>query len=315
MDASGRLQKGVQLMSDISAPATSWYRPPFVGLTAIIAVLFGLAVGHTMLVLMRHLLDADVEIKSSEVALSLLMGGVGTYMVWAGRIKGEAVGTWMGFIAGTLIWVGFFELGWKTFAHALNPQPVQFEGIDILNAELQVIQASSVAFLMLMTFLTINKETRCNMMLWIRNRLGMKAGRALTGKERNFAAVTALESIATTWACYIITIMIVDPRIVGNPMGMAAQLPYLGIFVWGVYLIWRLTKQKHMAPALRYAIGTGNVNWIWIEAGSRAELYEEIWIKPVQYPLMMSAVFAVLVLTLVIMLQNRGARGAEEAAA
>jgi|GEM_PF-5907421 len=30
---------------------------------------------------------------------------------------------------------------------------------------------------------------------------------------------------------------------------------------------------------------------------------------------MMSAVFAVLVLTLVIMLQNRGARGAEEAAA
>jgi hypothetical protein len=300
-------------MSETVAVA-SWWKPPIVGLTALVAVLFGLAIGHTMLVLMRHVFDAEVEFRSSEIVLSLLMGATGVYMVWVGRIKGEAVGTWMGFIAGTLIWVGFFELGWKTFAHALNPQPVKYEGIDILNAELQVIQASSVAFLMLMTFMTINKETRCNMMMWIRNKLGMRAGQAMTGKERNFAAVTALEAITTTWACYIITIMIVDPRIVGNPLGMAAQLPYLAIFAWGMYLITRLIKQKHMAPALRYAIGTGTVNWIWIEAGSRAEMYEEIWIKPVQYPVMMSLVFLGLVATLIIMLQNRGARGAEAAA-
>jgi hypothetical protein len=294
-----------------AAAANAWYKPPFVGLTAIAAVLFGLAVGHTILVLMRHVFDAEVNFTTPEIVTSLLMGAGGIYMVWSGRTKGEAVGTWMGFIAGTIIWVGFFELGWKTFAHALNPAPVQYEGIDILGAELQIIQASVVPFLMLMTFLTLNKETRCNMMLWIRRKLGMNAGPAMTGKERNFAAVTALESIATTWACYIITIMIVDPRIVGNPMGMAAQLPYLAIFVWGIYLIYRLTMQKHMAPALRYAIGTGNINWIWIEAGSRAELYEEIWIKPVQYPLMMSLIFAGLVATLVVMYRNKGNRGGE----
>jgi hypothetical protein len=301
-------------MSDAAVrPVAAWYRPPVVGGVALAAVLFGLAIGHTTLVLMRHLLGAEADIVPAEVAVSLIMGAAGVYMVWDGRTRGEAVGTWVGFIAGTMIWIGFFELGWKVFAHALNPRPVQYDGIDILNAELQVIQASSVAFLMLMTFLTINKETRCNMMLWIRTKLGMRAGPAMTGKERNFAAVTALESIATTWACYIITIMIVDPRIVGNPMSLAAQLPYVAIFAWGMYLIWRLTKQKHMAPALRYAIGTGNVNWIWIEAGSRAEMYEEIWIKPVQYPVLMSLVFAGLVVTLVIMLQNRGARGAEAA--
>jgi hypothetical protein len=64
-----------------------------------------------------------------------------------------------------------------------------------------------------------------------------------------------------------------------------------------------------MAPALRYAIGTGNVNWIWIEAGSRAELYEEVWIKPVQYPVMMSLVFATLVALLIVMHQNKNSRG------
>jgi hypothetical protein len=302
-----------EITQNASISPASWYRPPYVGLTAAVTVLFGIAIGHTILVLMRHLLDADVEIRSSEVALSLIMGSVGFVMVWMGRVKGEAVGTWMGFIAGTLIWVGFFELSWKVFAHGLNPQPVMFEDTPVLNAELQVIEASTVAFLMLMAFLTINKETRCNMMMWIRNKLGLKPGPAMTGKERNFAAVTALESITTTWACYIITILLVDPRIIGNPMTMTAQLPWLFFMVWGLYLIYRLTLQKHMAPALRYAIGTGNINWIWIEAGSRAEFYEEIWIKPVQYPVMMSLVFAVLVVCLALMYQNRGSRGAQPA--
>jgi len=301
--------------SGSSARTADYFKPPVVGIITIIAVLFGIALGHTTLVLMRHLLGADVDITGPEVAISLVMGSVGFYMVWLGRLKGEALGTWLGFIAGTMIWIGFFELSWKTFAHALNPQPVMYEGMPVLNAELQVIQASAVAFLMLMAFLTINKETRCNMMLWIRRTLKMEAGRPATGKERNFAAVTAMESITTTWACYIITIMIVDPRIVGNPMSMAAQLPYLAIFVWGIYLIYRLTKQKHMAPALRYAIGTGNVNWIWIEAGSRANFYEEIWIKPLQYPVSLSIMAVVLVVTLVIMFQNKGSRGGVEAAA
>ncbi|MCB2108250.1 MAG: hypothetical protein KDE14_11145, partial [Rhodobacteraceae bacterium] len=193
----------------------------------------------------------------------------------------------------------------------LNVQPVEYNGTPILNGELQIIQASVIPFLVLMIFLTINKETRCTMMLWIRRQLKLDAGRAVTGKERNFAAITALEAVATTWACYIITIMIVDPRIVGNPMSMAAQLPYVAIFAWGMYLIWRLVKQKYMAPALRYAIGAGNVNWIWVEAGSRAKMYPEIWIKPLQYPVEMTLIALGLVGTLIIMRLNAAGRGGE----
>ena len=296
-------------MSDSTTDTATWYRPPFVGTIAIAAVLFGLAMGHTTLVLMRHILDADVEIRTSENIVSFLLGAAGFVMVWVGRTRGEAVGTWLGFIAGTLIWLGFFELSWKIFAHSLKVPPVMFNDAPVLNGELQVIQASTVPFLMSMAFFTINKETRCNMMLWIRRNLGLDAGRPATGKERNFAAITALESVFTTWACYIITIMLVDPRIIGNPMSMEAQLPYVGIFVWSLYLIWRLTKQKHMAPALRYAIGTGNVAWIWVEAGSRANIYEEIWIKPLQYPVLMSLVCIALVAIMIIMLQNKGSRG------
>ncbi|MBL8630653.1 MAG: hypothetical protein JNM81_13540 [Rhodospirillaceae bacterium] len=294
----------------------SWYRKPYVGLLAMATVIIGIAMGHAILVSMRLLLGAeDHHFIASEVIVSLLMGCGGMYMVWLGRNKGEGLGTWLGFIAGTLIWIGFFELSWKAFAIGLNPQPVTYDGIPVLNAELQVIQASSVAFFMMMAFLTINKETRCNMMVWIRRKLGLDPGKAITNRERNFAAVTASESYMTTWACYIITIMIVDPRIVGNPMGMAAQLPYLAIFAWGLYMVYRITKQREMAPALRYAIGAGNVNWIWIEAGSRAKLYEEIWIKPLKYPVSLSILFVLLVIALIIMLQNKGvSRGVPAAA-
>ncbi|MBL8643040.1 MAG: hypothetical protein JNK21_03830 [Rhodospirillaceae bacterium] len=289
------------------APTASWYRQPYVGLLAMAAVLTGIAIGHAILVLMRHLLGADDHhFLTSEIVISLVMGCAGMTLVWTGRDKGEGVGTWLGFIAGTLIWIGFFELAWKAFAIGLSPQPVMYEGIPVLSAELQVIQASSIGFFMMMAFLTINRETRCNMMVWIRRKLGLDPGKAITNRERNFAALTASESYMTTWACYIITIMLVDPRIIGNPMGLAAQLPYLGIFVWGIYLVYRITKQRQMAPALRYAIGAGNVNWIWIEAGSRAELYEEIWIKPTQYPLTMSLMAVALAAALAVMLKNRG---------
>jgi hypothetical protein len=298
-----------------SEPA-AWYRQPIVGLLAMATVLIGIAMGHTILVLMRHVLGADDHhFLASEVIISLVMGCTGLYLVWYGRNKGEGTGTWLGFIAGTLIWIGFFELSWKAFAIGLNPQPVMYEGIPVLGAELQVIQASSIGFFMMMAFLTINKETRCNMMVWIRRKLGLDPGKAITNRERNFAAVTASESYMTTWACYIITIMIVDPRIVGNPMSMAAQLPYLAIFAWGIYMIYRITKQREMAPALRYAIGAGNVNWIWIEAGSRADLYDEIWIRPTKYPITLSILFVLMIIALIIMLQNKGLNRGTPAAA
>ncbi|MCB2107718.1 MAG: hypothetical protein KDE14_08470, partial [Rhodobacteraceae bacterium] len=92
-------------MSSVMAVAS---RTPFVGLIAVTAVLFGLAIGHTTLVLMRHVLDADRSITGPEVALSAVLGCAGVWMVWYGRLRGEAVGTWLGFIAGTMIWIGFF---------------------------------------------------------------------------------------------------------------------------------------------------------------------------------------------------------------
>ncbi|MBM3513912.1 MAG: hypothetical protein FJX59_09370 [Alphaproteobacteria bacterium] len=275
-------------------------RTPYVGLIAWFTVLCGLAMGHTVLVLTRHIFDAREELKTGEVLVCVAMGIIGWAMIWRGRGMGEAVGTWLGYVAGSLIWVGWFELAWKVTSHALKVSTVDFEGQPILSAELQVIQASALPFLVVLMMYYVNKETRCSAVLWIRRKTNMNPGQPLTGKERNFAALTAFETMAVTWACYIITIFLVDPRIVGNPMTEMAQLPFLGFTIWGFYLITRVMKHKHFPGALRYAIASGNIFWIGVEAGSRMGIYPEVWIKPVQYPVAVSVIAIILITTLTI---------------
>jgi hypothetical protein len=284
----------------MSGLVTAANRTPYVGLIAWFTVLCGLAMGHTVLVLTRYIFDAREETRLGEVAVCVAMGLIGWAMVWRGRRMGEAIGTWLGYVAGSLIWTGWFELAWKVTAHALKVPTVDYDGQPILNAELQVIQASVVPFLVVLIMYYVNKETRCSAVLWIRRQTRMDPGRPLTGKERNFAALTAFETIAVTWACYIITIFLVDPRIIGNPMTMTAQLPFLGFAIWGIYLVTRIVKHKHFPGALRYAIASGNVFWIGIEAGSRMGIYPEVWIKPVQYPLMVSLIALAMVAMLTI---------------
>ena len=262
-----------------------YYRPPYIGLVAFAAVMLALPFGHTLLVLLRHNFQG-----TAEVVVSLPLGLGGWLLVWKGRKRGETVGSWLGFIAGQMIWLGWFEFGWKLFAHAMNLAPVTWNGAPILSAELQVIQATGIPLMVVLSFLYVNKETRCNAVLWIRRQLRMDAGRPVTGKERNFAAVTALETVAVTWACYVIIICAYDPRLGLGPM----SVPALGLFavclVWSVWLLGRLLKYTHVGSALRYAIPTGNVLWIVVEAGSRMRLYPEIWVKPLQYPMAMTGI-------------------------
>lgn len=293
---------------------TSLNRAPFVGLIAWATVLCGLAMGHIVLVLTRYIFDAREELRLGEVIVCVGMGLVGWAMVWHGRRRGEAVGTWLGYIAGSLIWTGWFELAWKITAHAMKVPTVDYEGQPILNAELQVIQASVLPFLVILIMYYVNKETRCNAVLWIRRQTHMNPGQPATGKERNFAALTAFETMAVTWACYIITIFLVDPRIIGNPMTMTAQLPFLGFTIWGFYLLYRVTKHKHFPAALRYAIPSGNVLWIGVEAGSRMGIYPEVWIKPVQYPVMCALIVAAMIAALVVIRKNVSDEGTMAAA-
>jgi hypothetical protein len=294
----------------MNAVVARGYCAPYIGLVAFAAVMLTLPFGHTLLVLLRNAFEG-----TAEIVVSIGLGLGGWLLVWKGRKQTETVGSWMGFIAGQMIWLGWFELAWKIFAHALNVQPVRWNGGPLLSGELQVIQMTGVPLFVFLCFLYLNKETRCNAVLWIRRQLRMDPGRPVTGKDRNFAALTALETVSVTWACYVIIVCAYDPRIGLGPTSIPAMALFTGCVVWGVWLVSRLLKYANIAPALRYAIPTGNILWISVEAGSRMRLYPEIWIKPFQYPLEMTLITLAMVamLTFIRFAPEKG--GQNEAAA
>jgi hypothetical protein len=66
----------------------------------------------------------------------------------------------------------------------------------------------------------------------------------------------------------------------------------VGFVAWGIYLITKLVKIRTLGPAFRYAIPTGAISWLPIEAFSRWGLYPEVWVKPQVYPITMACVTA-----------------------
>ena len=86
-------------------------------------------------------------------------------------------------------------------------------------------------------------------------------------------------------------IAINDPRLIKYD-SVAALAITIGFVFWGLYLAWKLTKIRTLGPAYRYAIATGNILWLPVEAFSRWGLYPEIWVKPVEYAIPMALIAA-----------------------
>lgn len=179
------------------------------------------------------------------------------------------------------------------------------DGFTILSPGLLMIQSTAlIVFLLLMLF-GANKDTRCRMFMWFHRNLRLRPGQLTAGFKRQHARNTALETIFLIWFIYLCAIFINDPRIIGYD-SVTAMVLTGGFVVWGLYLATKLTKVRGLGPALRYAIPTGSILWLPTEAFSRWGLYPEVWIKPVQYPGLMSSVLIVFAVAGGVILLSRG---------
>jgi hypothetical protein len=253
--------------------------PPVAGLLCLAMVFCGLALGHSLVVLQEHLMGAVSVI---DTVVSLGMGVAGIALVWVGLRQPETPATLLGYLGGTLIWCGIFEWTWRYFGHWLALEPVRDNGIPILMPGLQVIQATSLIVVVMLVFLGANKDTRCRMFMWFHRNLGLRPGRMTPGYERQHARTTAIETVFLIWFIYICAIAINDPRLIRYD-SVAAMAITVGFVVWGLYLARKLMAIRGIGPTFRYAIPTGHILWLPIEAFSRWGLYPEIWIKPIEY--------------------------------
>jgi len=209
----------------------------------------------------------------------------------------------LGYLGGNLIWVGFFEWTWKYFGAWLKLEPVTDKGIPILMPGLLMIQATSLIVIVLLIFFGANKDTRCRMFMWFHRNLRLRPGRMTAGYQRQHSRTTAIETVFLIWFIYLCAITINDPRLIRYD-SIAAMVITVGFVIWGLYLANKLTKIRGLGAAFRYAIPTGNILWLPIEGFSRWGLYPEVWVKPIEYSLLMAGVLVVFVAAGVVVFRS-----------
>ncbi len=269
-------------------------RPPWVGLTAFIIVFVVQALGHTVMIVMENVFGHEYVYHSAA-----LMGALGAVLLWYGmKHPSDVVGTWLGFWAGTLLWTGWVEFAFVWNAHYLGVPDLmdpRVAGEIATKAEYLVMMSSVGVLGATLAFFLLNKETKCNMFVWLQRRLNLRTGKPSRGYERNFAAITCLETIYVIWFCYVALLFLYDERIAGDHHPAAYVFFFLNT-VWAIYLVQRLVRFWKVTTAIRYGIPTAIIAWNSVELMGRWHLFTEFWERPQDFGLEMGLIAAAVVM-------------------
>jgi hypothetical protein len=261
------------------------FKPPFVGITAFLLVLFVQPLGHTAMIMMEHTFGEQY------VYLSAAMMGVigGAFLLSGMRDTREVPATVFGFFAGTLLWTGWIEFSFVFYADRLAVAPLIENGQIVTKPEYLVMPSSLGVLLATLLYFTFNRETKCNFFRWLQRHCNVGTGAPTRRYKRNFAAITALETIYVIWFFYVVLLLLYDDALFGD----RHPVTYIYLFfntVWALYLFWRLMPISRGASAIRYAVPTAVIAWTSVEILGRWNFFTEIWVHPLDYAFEMSLV-------------------------
>ena len=254
---------------------TTW-RKPWVGLVTFGVAFLGLPLGHSIYAIIR-----DVFGPAQFVAASVL-GVIGMLLTWAGIKRSEHSATWLGYLGGFFIWIGFFEFYFEFYAEVFALPTLRVGGVPMGGSSGMLQATLPIMLAMFLLYGLFNRETKCNLMRWLHRNAHFTPGNPTSALNRNFARITAIETIFVTWAIYLFWLYMLWFGVPSIPLYVA----WVAFLIWTVYLMNRLVKMTRVAAALRYAIPVGNIFWGVIEMPSHMpNTYPEWWLKPAKYPL------------------------------
>ena len=285
------------------------YRPPWVGLLAFILVFAVQALGHTVMIVMEDVWPGEGYVYESAFA----MGAFGAVLLFLGmKNKNEVSATWLGFWAGTFLWTGWVEFSfvWNAAAFGVADQIDAATGEIATKGEYLVMMSSIGLMGSTLAYFLLNKETKCNFFLWFQRNLGLRVGKPNPGHERNFAAITALETIYVIWFFYLLLLFMYDENILGEKHPVTYGIFFLNV-IWAVYLFQRLMKFWKVTTAIRYGIPTAIVAWNAVEIGGRWHLFTEFWERPQEFAVEMSLMLAGIVIAALLAARTPAHKKAE----
>jgi hypothetical protein len=267
-------------------PGTSrLWRPPLVGIITALLMLIGIALGHAVMVVIQNALGYD-----NTYLASIGIGLLAVVALWYGvKSRNESFATWTGFFSGLFVWMAWVEFFYMYYGRQNFGLMPRVQGREIgAEPEYLIMSATVGVLLTMLVYYTFDKDTRCNMFVWIQDRLGLRAGlgpSARTARDRNYAVITFMETFYVTWFVYAWNLFIYDPAVFGP--GLPSQVALFGtMFIaitWGGFCFSRLLRYRRTSTALRYAIPTANILWINVEISSKLGLVTEVWLEPEKY--------------------------------
>ena len=262
-------------------------RPPALGLAILMLMLGEKMLAHTYTVIAIYVLPEPWAFW-----VPAIIGVFGVVLIIRGLGRDEVIGSLYGYLGSVLIWMSWFEpmlpriARYNEFKRFLPEQGNKMAG---LLGEHVLLQSTTLFCLAVLFFVMINKDVRCRMMLWLRKRLRLDVGKPTPAYRPNVARVAAFEYFAVTWFMYVITLMLVDPRL----FGLYHPVTYVGsalITLWGLYLLYKLTQQREVGMAIRYGIGAVGVFWFVPEMAALYEVFYEFYLYSNRHPIAVTAI-------------------------
>jgi len=277
-------------------------RPPFIGLLAFVIVFLFQGLGHTIMIVMENMFGEEYVYQCAFV-----MGLGGAVLLWIGmRNKNEVAATWLGFWAGSFLWTGWVEFSFVWSGDYLGVPDLMdptMPGEIATKAEYLVMMSSIGVLFATLAYFLFNKDTKCNFFLWFQRNAKLRVDKPTPNYDRNFAAITALETIYVVWFFYLMLLFIYDENILGD-QHPATYVIFFFNTIWGVYLFQRLIKFWKVPTAIRYGIPTAIICWNSVEIAGRWHLFTEFWEKPGEFALEMSLFLVAIAIAAVLAIRT-----------
>lgn len=255
---------------------------PFKAISSFLIVLFLMPLGHALMILMEHFMEPAALHYSA-----FAMGLVGMLMAIRGVFaKGDTHQTLWGLIGGLLFWTGWVEFLFMYFANRFGTQPMldPVTGEVVTKPEYLILPASFGFFMLIMVMYTFSTRNGCNFINWCQRQLlrGRKSEICARPMTRHVSIVTFMEFNMIMWASYLLLMFCYDPVFLGDSHPVTI-LVGVGCFIGACFMFARMLRIPSWGANLRMAIATVIVFWTPVEIMGRNNLFQEIWVAPLEH--------------------------------